>query len=77
MKYIYVCLASLASQLAKTSDGGEQGTGEGGMVLAMGPASHWGIGTCQLNKKEWLPAPVFLPGEFHGLRSLEGYSPTP
>ena len=26
-------------------------------------------------EKEWQPAPVFLPGEFHGERSLEGYSP--
>ena len=25
--------------------------------------------------KEWLPNPVFLPGEFHGQRSLVGYSP--
>ena len=24
---------------------------------------------------EWLPTPVFLPGEFYGQRSLEGYSP--
>ena len=23
---------------------------------------------------EWLPTPVFLPGEFHGQRSLAGYS---
>ena len=23
----------------------------------------------------WKPAPVFLPGEFHGQRSLVGYSP--
>ena len=23
----------------------------------------------------WLPTPVFLPGEFHGPRSLTGYSP--
>ena len=23
----------------------------------------------------WLPTPVFLPGEFHGQRSLVGYSP--
>ena len=28
---------------------------------------HW--------RREWLPTPVFLPGEFHGQRSLEGYSP--
>ena len=24
---------------------------------------------------EWLPAPVFLPEEFHGQRSLVGYCP--
>ena len=26
-------------------------------------------------RKEWQPTPVFLPGEFHGQRSLVGYSP--
>ena len=26
-------------------------------------------------RSDWLPAPVFLPGEFHGQRSLVGYSP--
>ena len=26
-------------------------------------------------RKKWQPAPVFLPGEFHGQRSLLGYSP--
>jgi len=26
-------------------------------------------------KRKWLPTPVFLPGEFHGQRSLAGYSP--
>ena len=25
-------------------------------------------------RKEWLPIPVFLPGEFHGQRILAGYS---
>ena len=25
-------------------------------------------------RKEWLPTPEFLPGEFHGLSSLVGYS---
>ena len=24
-------------------------------------------------RREWLPTPVFLPEEFHGQRSLEGY----
>ena len=26
-------------------------------------------------RKEWQPTPVFLLGEFHGHRSLQGYSP--
>ena len=26
-------------------------------------------------RRKWQPTPVFLPGEFHGQRSLEGYSP--
>ena len=26
-------------------------------------------------RREWLPTLVFLPEEFHGQRSLEGYSP--
>ena len=25
--------------------------------------------------RKWQPAPVFLPAEFHGQRSLAGYSP--
>ena len=28
-----------------------------------------------LLRRKWQPAPVFLPGEFHGLRSLAGYNP--
>ena len=26
-------------------------------------------------RRAWQPPPVFLPGEFHGQRSLVGYSP--
>ena len=26
-------------------------------------------------REEWLPTPVFLPGEFYGQKSLAGYSP--
>ena len=26
-------------------------------------------------RRQWQPTPVFLPGEFHVLRSLAGYSP--
>jgi len=25
--------------------------------------------------KKWQPTPIFLPGKFHGQRSLAGYSP--
>ena len=33
------------------------------------PLSH------QESPRVWLPTPVFLPGEFHGLRSLASYIP--
>ena len=26
-------------------------------------------------RRKWQPTPVFFPGEFHGQRSLVGYSP--
>ena len=26
-------------------------------------------------RRKWLSTPIFLPGEFHGQRSLGGYSP--
>ena len=26
-------------------------------------------------RRKWQPTPVFLPGKFHGRRSLVGYSP--
>ena len=26
-------------------------------------------------RKKWQPTPIFLPGKFHGQRSLAGYSP--
>ena len=26
-------------------------------------------------RRQWLPTPAFLPGEFYGQRSLAGYSP--
>ena len=37
------------------------------MILGSGGSPLW--------KREWLPTPVFLPGEFHGQRKLVGYSP--
>ena len=29
-----------------------------------------------LEQREWVPTPVFLPGEFHEQRSLAGYGPS-
>ena len=26
-------------------------------------------------RRKWQPTPVFMPGEYHGQRNLEGYSP--
>ena len=40
---------------------------QGISVRSLGQEDPW--------RKEWLPTPVFLPGEFHGQRSLGGYSP--
>ena len=40
----------------------------GDPILIPGSGSSPGEG-------KWLPTPVFLPGEFHGQRSLVGYSP--
>ena len=36
-------------------------------VLSLGWEDPW--------RRKWLPTPVFLPGKFHGQRSLVGYSP--
>ena len=36
-------------------------------VQSLGREGPWG--------RKWQPTPVFLPGEFHRQRSLEGYSP--
>ena len=52
-------------------------SGSGGKESACNagdPGSIPGLGI-SLGRREWLPTPVFLPGEFHGQRSLESYSP--
>ena len=36
-------------------------------VRSLGKEDPW--------RKKWLPIPVFLPGAFHGQRSLAAYSP--
>ena len=41
---------------------------------AMWETQFQSLGQEDLLEKGWLPSPVFLPGEFHGQRSLMGYS---
>ena len=35
----------------------------------------WSLHWEDLQRREWQPTPLFLPGELHGQRSLVGYSP--
>ena len=42
---------------------------------AMQEIQVWSLDWENPLEKEWLPTPVFLPGEFHGQRSLASYSP--
>ena len=49
-------------------------TEEPGSLQSMGSQKSW----TQLVipwRREWIPSPVFWPGEFDGQRSLAGYSP--
>ena len=56
----------------------------GGSVVKNPPASSGDGKRCGLDpwvgkipwRSKWQPTPVFLPGEFHGQRSLVGYSPS-
>ena len=50
------------------SDGEDpaRGAGDLGLVLGLGSFPQ---------RRDWLPTLVFLPGEFHGQRSLAGYTP--
>ena len=39
------------------------------------PGSILGSGNRPPRRRAWQPTPVILPGEFHGQRTLVGYSP--
>ena len=54
------------------SDGKESACNAGD--LGSIPGFHSWIGKIPC-RREWLPTPVFLPGEFHERKSLVGYSP--
>ena len=44
-------------------------------LTAMHETQVWSLVWDDTWIREWLPAPVFLPGESHRQRSLAGYSP--
>ena len=65
----YVCnTASLFGGFPGGSDGKESACNAGDPGLTPGSQRF----PC---RREWLPTPVLLPGEFHRQRSLVGYSP--
>ena len=45
--------------------------GNPGLILGLGRYPGWE----DPRRREWQPTPEFLPGEYHGQRSLVGYSP--
>ena len=49
------------------SDGEESTCNAGALVPSLCQEDPW--------RRTWEPTPVFLPGESHGQKSLEGYSP--
>ena len=62
-------LAIWASQVAlvvKNSPANAGDKRDAGLISGSGRIPWW---------RTWQPSPVFLPGESHGQRSLEGYSP--
>ena len=46
----------------------------GGAVVKNLPANVGDAGLIPRLGKKWQPTPVFLPGQSHGVRSLEGHS---
>jgi len=53
------------------SDGKESGCSAEDLGLILGSGRSPGR---EGERREWLSTPVFLPGEFHGQKSLAGYS---
>ena len=49
------------------SDGKESACSAGDLGSISGQENRW--------RRKWQPTPAFLPGEFHGQRSLADYSP--
>ena len=44
-------------------------------VRSLGQEDSPGFDPWVRKRRKWLPTPYYLPGKFHGQRSLVGYSP--
>ena len=61
LSHMDTCVASLVAQIVKN-------------LPAMQEIWDQSLGWEDPWRREWPPTPIFLPGEFHGVRSLVGYS---
>ena len=66
--YVLSLMLSLLAFYFSGSDGKESAwnAGDQGSIYPWVRNIPW--------RREWQPSPIFLPGEFHGQRSLAGYS---
>ena len=65
MSTLLIKWASQVAKVVKNVPANAEDTGDSGSIPGSG-RFPW--------RREWLPTPVFLPEEFHGQRSLVGYS---
>ena len=68
-----ILLYLLSTELALTLRHTPQNRFSSFIKIRSEPRGFTGVGKIPW-RREWLPTPVFLPGEFHGQRSLAGYS---
>ena len=67
----FICDMEIPQLISKNVPGGSDGKESACNARDLGLSRVEKI----LWRREWLPTSVFLPGEFHGQRSLAGYSP--
>ena len=76
-KVVYVLIPKICKYVARTpcSSVGKESACKAGNHLQFGRCGFYPWVRKIPWRRKWLPTPVFLTGEFHGQRSLEGYSP--
>ena len=77
------CIIHGIAKQTRLSDFHFTGTSQVALVVKNPPTNAGNIRDASLTpgpgrspwRREWQPTPIFLSGEYHGQRSLEGYSP--